>query len=184
MGRKAKKRQVRKRLQLIDESLSNESDLSQLGPEIVQISCFQMPASYEGTISDVSSRNFSSGNLVSNHTEEDNMSEMLVAFIEPLMEGFKQKDEDIWKKLLNLAMIAWNSSLMKPNQREERLREALDEIFIDEDREMREWIFELMKLMLEIKKVNFAEYRQMVLDYHIKYEEDKFNLYVISVKID
>lgn len=184
MGRKAKKRQVRKRFQLINESLSNESDLSALGPEIVQISCFPMPGSYQGTISDVSARNFSTENLVRESPAEDNMSEIMLAFVEPFVEVFKQKDEEIWKKLINLAMVAWHSSLMKPNLRKEMMGEALDEIFIGEDREGRDGIFKLMELMLKIKKENFAEYRQTILDYHIKYEEDKFNLYVISVKMD
>ena len=147
MGRKAKKRQVRNRFQLINESLSNESDLSQLGPEIVQISCFPMPASYQGTISDVSARNFGSENIVSNYTEEDNMSEIMLAIVEPFVEVFKQKDEEIWKRLINLAIVAWNSSFMKQTQGKEMLEEALDEIYIGKNRERRDWILKFAEYL-------------------------------------
>ena len=172
MGRKAKIRQLRKK------SVANESDI---GAEIVKKALSEMPAAYKGTIENLQERGLSSPNVVIEPPGEDQMSEIMLRFIEPLVNSLEQKYEILKGQIISLAVLAWNGSLLKPGKRKRMIYDALDETFKLKEQKDREKMVDFMNFMVKVKEEDYSEYRRFILDYKVKKQGDKLKIDVTSI---
>jgi len=107
------------------------------------------------------------------------MSEVLFKFIEPYMElASSQKDLE---KLLTVAVIAWNTSLIPKEEREAILDEEINSTlsFMDGDlvKDFKAILYEL----IQRKEILFPENRSFIFDYELTGGNGKYYLSVASM---
>ena len=102
------------------------------------------------------------------------MSEVLEAFIAPYCEI--ADTEEALKKLLAIAVIAWNTTLFPVQDRKAQIKEALEALPKEVRADGRAIINELM----ERKEKYFSESKRMIIDYEIIDTGKNYQLTVIS----
>jgi hypothetical protein len=105
---------------------------------------------------------------------ETKMSEVLWAFMEPYLEH--GRTEEALRKLLDLALVAWNAALLSGSQREELIQDTLSAVPPD----VRGAIRAIVEEMIQRKEAYFAGYKRMILDYQLTWTPPKPYLSVIS----
>jgi hypothetical protein len=101
------------------------------------------------------------------------MSHILVDFADPLLKAIKNYDAR--EKALSLAILAWNLSLEKADEREKRISEFLHEIKDTDHEKMRELLHLLVKRKLE----RFAAWRYQIVGFQLEQQGEK-----MKIKID
>lgn len=89
------------------------------------------------------------------------MSEVLTEFIEPYSHTWRNEDE--LRKLLSIALVAWNASLVPPAEGEQLLRETTKTIPPDARRDYLSIVAEMMQRKL----THFAGNTRFIIDYHL-----------------
>ena len=102
------------------------------------------------------------------------MSEVLEAFIQPYLEAAPTQ-EDV-RKLMTIASMAWNISLLP----EERRAGAIEQALSDMSLQAREKVRFLLDYFIQRKEQNFAEFRRAVLGFEVRETKDGFYLVVAS----
>jgi len=92
------------------------------------------------------------------------MSEVLTDFIEPYLEF--TDTEEAYRKLLTLAIVAWNTSLLPEEKQQDMIDETL-EAMPETAEEVKTGLREIVNLLMARKKVYFSEYRRMILGYEL-----------------
>jgi hypothetical protein len=105
-------------------------------------------------------------------TGEARMSEVISEFIEP----FEWADLEDLKKLVSIAIIAWNLAISPADRREELLREIALSIPPDLQQVMREHFEALIQRKLQY----FADNTRFILDYQVTMTEDGPHVSVMS----
>jgi hypothetical protein len=118
------------------------------------------------------------GQKITTEPTEDGvkMSEVLDAFIEPYRHTAPAGDE--LRKLISLAIGAWNIALSPPEEQEAMLQSSLDDITDDED--IKTDLREVLAEMIERKNTHFSEYRRVIIDFQLTDLGDEDHLTVIS----
>ena len=103
------------------------------------------------------------------------MSEVLEQFVEPYMEY--AETEDAYRKLLGIAIVAWNVALLPDKERQS----DLDDVLVNLPAEVRDDGKKIAEELMERKERHFSHYRRMILDFEIEDAGDKWHLSVISM---
>ncbi len=110
--------------------------------------------------------------LIPTPAGEVRMSEVIAEFIEP----YPWTDLEDLKKLVSLAVMAWNLTLFPVEQREKMLQELALKVPPDFRRELRAHVEDLMRRKLE----HFAGNTKVILDYQVTMTPDGPHVQVIS----
>ena len=115
--------------------------------------------------------------FVRNPDGELKMSEVLLDFVEPLMEF--NKDDNSFKKIIILSILVWNLCL-NPEDEQEKLKKEIINSMVDEDPETCDTIAQIVEMLMERKRTEFADIKRSIIDYEIVNTEDGPRLNVSS----
>ncbi len=102
------------------------------------------------------------------------MSEVLEAFIAPYME-FTETEEN-FRKLVTIAVVAWNTSLLPRNEQTKAVNELLQSLPPEAQADAKSIVRELMRR----KKRYFGKIRRAIIDFEVADTKDGFHLMVAS----
>ena len=102
------------------------------------------------------------------------MSKVMEKFVEPYYEVVKNEEE--YRRLLTVAIIAWNATLMAENERAPTLRRLL----VTLSEELRTDAMEIIKELMVRKEKYFPEYRRGFIDYELTVSPGGWQLSVVS----
>jgi hypothetical protein len=105
---------------------------------------------------------------------ERKMSEVLLEFVEPYSGQWRTEEE--FKKLLTVAVIAWNAALHSGSQRDEFIQDMVRAVPPEVRPDMRAIIEE----MIQRKVSRFASNKRMIIDYRLTTTQAGPHLSVIS----
>ena len=110
------------------------------------------------------------------------MSEVLKAFVEPYLA--LADTEDAYRKLLTLAVVAWNASFLTEEEQSEMVDDITSEAMPAATREEREDLRELVSTLVERKGAYFSEYRRRIIDFELTDMGKDYHLSVVSIMED
>lgn len=118
------------------------------------------------------------GQEITSEPTEDGvkMSEVLEAFIEPYLDPTIIGDK--LRKLIGLAITAWNTALLPPKEQEAVLQSSIDDI--TDDANAKADLKEILTEMMERKNTYFSEYRRIIIDFKLTELGDGEHLSVVS----
>jgi hypothetical protein len=96
---------------------------------------------------------------------EEKMSEVLTDFVEPYLE-FADTDE-AHRKLLTLAVMAWNASFLPEEEQQELINRVLDAGIPTGNEELKTGLKEIVNTLIVRKKLYFSGYRRKIIDYDL-----------------
>jgi hypothetical protein len=107
------------------------------------------------------------------------MSEVLMEYIEPFLEGTETYEE--CSNLLKIAVMSWNMALVSEEKREELLKKLFlgnspDPEEIEDDKEVQQFIKKLIKRKLKF----FAEETRFITDFKLTQNSGRFHISVAS----
>lgn len=102
------------------------------------------------------------------------MSEVLEAFIAPYME-FAETEES-FKKLVMIAVIAWNATLLPRNAQTKAIDDVLTSLPPETQADARSIVRDLMRR----KRIHFGKIRRAIIDFEIIDTKEGFHLTVAS----
>lgn len=108
---------------------------------------------------------------------EVKMSEVLTAFIEPYIES--ASTEEAHRKLLMLAIVAWNAALLPEEDQQDIVDKAVEAIPAA-SWAMRAYMRTFMSKLIKRKKTYFSEYTRMILDFELTDMGEGYHLSVAS----
>lgn len=97
----------------------------------------------------------------SNQTASEKISDVVLRFVEPYTHDLESKGE--WKSLIELAFIAWNVSLLPPEERKDLLNESFEESNLS----LTEGTKEVIDQMILRKEKFFSDYGQLLAAYDL-----------------
>ena len=118
------------------------------------------------------------GKFVIEPSGEVKMSEVLTDFIEPYLE-FANTEED-HRKLLMLAIVAWNTSMLSEEEQQDMVDMVFDEVMSKATEEVKTDLREIMSMLIARKKTYFSEYTRMILDFELTDMGGNYHLSVAS----
>ena len=102
--------------------------------------------------------------IVMNPEGELKMSEVLLKFVEPLLEF--NKEDDNFKTIIGISIAAWNLSLL-PEDRQEEAKKEFIEGFVNLVPEVYDASVQIVEMLIERKKTEFADIKRFIKDYEI-----------------
>ncbi len=108
---------------------------------------------------------------------EVKMSEVLTAFVEPYTRS--ANTEEAYRKLLMLAIVAWNAALLPEEDQQDIVDKAVKAIPAT-SWAMRTYMRAFMSELIERKKTYFSEYTRMILDFELTDIGEGYHLSVAS----
>ncbi len=121
----------------------------------------------------------SQGREVAFHMNEDEkMSEVLENFVEPYMEHADTLDA--YRKLIGIAIIAWNAALLQGAEREKMLEDAYRRLIPAADKQARADFQSIVVALILRKERYFADNRRAILNYRVAKVPTGFYLSVAS----
>jgi hypothetical protein len=114
--------------------------------------------------------------IVVNPGDLEKMSDVILQFAEPLIQG---PAGVISKNAIRLAMTAWNASLLPRNEQLQTLK-ALVDMLPEGDQEARRELVAAFDMLLARKQRYFANNKRVIFDYQITESADMVHLDVIS----
>jgi|GEM_PF-687578 len=112
--------------------------------------------------------------LVTQSEDGVKMSEVLERFVEPYREI--AETQDAYKRLLALALVAWNMTLIPKKERTAAMEESLFAL----PEEMRSDGRQLIRHLMVRKETSFSQYRRMILDFELVDTGSEWHLSVVS----
>jgi hypothetical protein len=109
------------------------------------------------------------------------MSDVLFAFIEPYR-PYADTDET-FRKLIAVAVVAWNAALYPEDERQDRLEPIL-QATLPADEPARQEFKAVVNELIARKQKHFSEYRRMILDYELTDTGSGYHLSVASLLED
>ncbi len=108
----------------------------------------------------------------------EKMSEVLREFIEPYMSSVKNIENH--RNLLDLAIAAWNTSLLPEAGQQDMINNFLKVSLIKSDPQMQQDIKELLHEMIARKKKDFFNNKRFITDFQLKLMGKQYHLSVAS----
>ena len=102
------------------------------------------------------------------------MSEVLEEFVRPYSQVVET--EDAYRKLLTLAMLAWNVTLVPEKER----LSTLDSLVATLPEEVREEAREIIQDLIKRKESFFAQHRRAIIDFEVADTPEGWHLSVLS----
>jgi len=109
---------------------------------------------------------------------EAKMSEVLTDFVEPYRE--LADTEEAYRKLLTLAILAWNASFLPEKEQQEMVERVLVGGIPGATKELKAGLREIVSKLIARKKAYFVEYRRIIIDYELKDTGRGYHLAVAS----
>jgi len=105
------------------------------------------------------------------------MSEVILDFAEPLLDAID--DDELFENAINCAVTCWNLSFL-PEKRQQKLMRAMFNKLDKSGLLTRFEAEDYVRMLLERKRILFADEKRIVVNYKIVEEEDHHHLYVMS----
>ena len=118
---------------------------------------------------------FPDENFVVQPGGEEKISEVLMEFIEPYIKSLKTDEEH--KKLITLAIVAWNTALLPEEEQQEMVDEALSKAVPPDTRTP---LKRIMNQLIERKKKYFSDNKRFILGYELSRSGESLSLSVAS----
>jgi len=106
------------------------------------------------------------------------MSEVLTDFVEPYLE-FTETVED-YRKLLTLAVMAWNASFLPEKEQQEMIDRVLDKGIPTGTEELKAGLKKIVNELIVRKKIYFSEYTRRIIDFEVTDMGRDYHLAVAS----
>lgn len=107
------------------------------------------------------------------------MSEVILDFAEPLLDALD--DDELFENAINCAVACWNLSFL-PEKKQQRQVQAIVNELGKSDQLTRFEFEDCVRMLLERKRILFADEKRIVVNYKIvEEEEDHHRLLVMSV---
>ena len=106
------------------------------------------------------------------------MSEVLLEFAEPVLNGIDEDDDRAYRGTLSFAAACWNLSFFPSERRRtewNKLAATLPKAPMDVVLDMEEWVWRLV----ERRRTLFADERRMVVDLRVSNEDDDRHVVVL-----
>lgn len=108
---------------------------------------------------------------------EAKMSEVLTAFVEPYLES--AHTEEAYRKLLAIAIVAWNTALLPEEDQQDIVDEALETMPATSE-QVKTDLREIVNMLIARKKAYFSEYKRMIVDFELTDRGEDYYLSVAS----
>ena len=106
------------------------------------------------------------------------MSDVLERFIDPYMD--EPDGAEGYRKLLTLATMAWNTSLLPEEEQTKVVEEMIVGGMPDADDEQRAGLRDLLYMMIARKQAYFSEYTRVIVDFELTETRKGYQLAVAS----
>jgi hypothetical protein len=116
--------------------------------------------------------------VVYNPAGRESMSDVLEAFVEPYRD--MAETEDAFRKLLTLALVAWNAALLTEDRRQAMIEETLEAGFSKAPAADRALAMEFVKTMVRRKEEHFPANRRAIVSFKLTDTGDDWHLTVAS----
>lgn len=137
---------------------------------------------FEGLEKKLEQGPFRGEKIVIEPSGEVKMSEVLTDFVEPYIE-FTDTEED-YRKLLVLAIMAWNASFLPEKEQQDMIDGILDKGIPTGSEELKAGLKEIVKELVIRKKVYFPEYTRRIIDFEVTDTGKGYHLAVASTLED
>jgi hypothetical protein len=109
---------------------------------------------------------------------EEKMSAVVLNFIAPYTELATSKAA--YEKLVSLALLAWNASLMEGLERQAFIAKARQTILSSAGTGWAKELDQLLTSLIQRKARYFADNKRMIIDFRVSETKDEFRLAIIS----
>lgn len=133
---------------------------------------------FEGLTKKLEQGPFHGEKIVIEPSGEVKMSEVLTDFVEPYIE-FTDTEED-YRKLLTLAVMAWNASFLPEKEQQDMIDRILDKGIPTGSEELKAGLKEIVSELIMRKKVYFLEYTRRIIDFEVTDTGTGYHLAVAS----
>jgi len=117
--------------------------------------------------------------ILVNPTDRDKMSQVLLDFVDPLLENFGS--EIPVKKILGVGIMAWNLSLFPDGERRKLLVQVVKDLS-PETGDVKA-MHETMTWLIDRKKQYFDRHKRHILEFRLSDFGDRYDLQVFSVDV-
>jgi len=114
-----------------------------------------------------------------NPKREVKMSEVLTDFARPYRE--KADTEESYRRLLTLAMVAWNASFLPEDKRQEMVDRILNEGIPTATEELKAGLRNIVTELIKRKEDYFPNYTQKIVEFELTDRGRNYHLSVASV---
>lgn len=119
-----------------------------------------------------------SENVVFSSTEEARMSEVLTNFIAPYRQ--EVDTEESYQRLLELAVMAWNTALLPEPEQQMMINIMLTEGFPKLNKEIEQGVRDIVEQLITRKKQYFSGNKRLIIDFELKDTGKDYHLSVAS----
>jgi len=106
------------------------------------------------------------------------MSKVLEDFVEPYMGSVDT--EQAYRRLLTLAVMAWNTSFLPEEERQEMIDRVLEAAIPSGDDELRAGLKGIVNMLIARKRAYFSEYTRHIIDFEVTDTGEEYHLTVAS----
>jgi hypothetical protein len=116
--------------------------------------------------------------LVPTLDDTEKMSDVLGKFVEPFVEY--TDSEESYRKLITLAVLAWNASLLPKKDRQFMINGVFEQGLPESETELKAGLREIVDQLVERKQAYFSKYRRQIIDFDVVDLGDQYYLSVAS----
>jgi len=109
---------------------------------------------------------------------EVKMSDVLKDFVEPYRE--LADTEEAYRKLLTLAVTAWNASLLPEEEQEGMVDSILEGGLPEDDEELKAGLKDIVNMLIERKQAHFSGNKRTIVDFELTDTGREYHLSVVS----
>ena len=106
------------------------------------------------------------------------MSYVLADFVEPYSQSADTEEE--YRKLLTLAVLAWNASFLPKSKQQEMISQVIDGGIPAGTQELRTGLKDIVRALIARKQKHFAEYKRNIIDFELTASGAGYHLTVAS----
>ena len=106
------------------------------------------------------------------------MSAVLTDFVEPYVQ-YAETEEEL-RKLLTLAVMAWNASFLPEDKQQDMIESVLDAGIPEGEDELKAGLKQIMNTMIARKKAHFSEYTRDIIDFEVQDLGEDYHITVAS----
>jgi hypothetical protein len=106
------------------------------------------------------------------------MSAVLTDFVEPYVDC--AETEEGFRKLLTLAVIAWNASFLPEDKQQDMIESVLDAGIPEGEDELKAGLKEIVSMLIARKKAHFSEYTRDIIDFEVTDLGENYHVSVAS----
>jgi len=110
------------------------------------------------------------------------MSAVLGEFIEPYVEH--TNSEESYRKLLTLAVMAWNASFLPETEQQQMVNRDIDKGIPEGTTELKTGLKDIVYRLIARKKAYFSQYKRDIIDFEVVDLGNQYNLSVASTPDD